>query len=209
MTRILWLCLVFLALAGSVAQALEPGARITASGGVIELLGETGDDFTVGIGGSLGLGYRLQESFVIGIRGIRYQHGVAGSVEDLYDGAYFQGFLLESALVFNTDERTRPMALVGLGLTWLGWDYKEPYHPYPDDPDFLITHDKRRATAFLLGIGAEIDIGERWELMPAVQLLLNSWSDHTYQGVTITKDGVIQAPTDAAIIVEVGFGRRL
>jgi opacity protein-like surface antigen len=211
MMRILSLGMVFLVVAGNAARAIEPGARITVSGGILEMLGETGDDFTLGVGGSLGLGYRLQESFVFGIRWIaRYQHGVAGSVEDTYDGAYFQGFLLESALVFNTDERTRPIALVGIGLTWLGWDYKGLHQPNPDEPDFLISDDKRRATTFLLGIGAEIDVGERWELIPTVQLLLNSWSDHTHQGVTITDDnGVIQAPTDAGITVEVGIGRRL
>ena len=210
MTRPLWIYLVLMAVACGPVWAIEPGARITAGGGMLALLGETGEDFTVGIGGSLGLEYRLQESFVIGVRWItKYYHGIAGSVRDVYDGASFQGFLFESTLVFNTDERTRPMALVGLGLTWLGWDYKEPYRPYSDDLDFVITDDKRRATTFLLGMGAEIDIGERWELLPTIQLLLNSWSDHTYQGVTVIKDGVIQAPTDAGIMVEVGIGRRM
>jgi hypothetical protein len=203
--------MILLVVVSRTGSAVEPGARITVSGGVLELLGETAEDFTLGLGGSVGIGYRLQESFVIGLRWIaRYQHGVAGSVEDIYDTAYFNGFVVESALIFNTDERTRPMALVGLGLTWLGWDYKEPFAPNYDEPDFLITDDKRRATTFLLGIGAEIDIGEQWELIPSVQLLLNSWSDHTHQGVTVTdEDGVIQAPTDAGITVEVGIGRRL
>jgi opacity protein-like surface antigen len=207
---------LFLVMAAGPGRAIDPGARITGGVGVLELIGETADelesdDFTLGVGGSLGLGYRLQENFVFGIRWVaRYHHGIAGSASDKYDSAYFYGFLLESTLVFNTDERTRPIALVGLGLTWLGWNYKEPFRPYPDDLDFVISDDKRRATTFLLGIGAEIDIAERWELIPTVQMLLNSWSDHTYQGVTITdKEGVIQAPTDVGIMFEVGFGRRL
>lgn len=211
MISIIWLGMVFLVLAGGPAGAVELGPQITVTGGILELLGETGDDFTLGVGGSLGLAYRLQESFVFGIRWIaRYQHGVAGSVEEPYDGAYFNGFLLESTLVFNTDERTRPIALVGIGLTWLGWDYEGLHRPYEDEPDFLISEDKRRATTFLLGAGAEIDIGEQWELIPTVQLLLNSWSDHTHQGLTITDDrGNIQAPTDAAIMLEIGVARRL
>jgi len=203
-----WVASVLLPI--SLAYGVEPGPRLTVSGGVMKLFGDVAEDFTMGAGGSIGLSYRLEESFSMGGRWItRYWHGVSSAGEDLYSEAHFQGILLETNLVFNPDERTRPMAMMGFGLTWLGWSYDSPLSP-GNESNFSFSGAKRRATTFMIGCGAEIDIGERWEMLPSVQVLLNSWSDHTYQGITDKdEDGNIIVPTDAGLLIELSLARRL
>ncbi len=209
-SRIVWSWLVLVLLPISLAYGVEPGPRLVVSGGVLKLFGDVAEDFAMGTGCSMGLSYRFEESFSLGGRWItRYWHGISGAGENEYSEAHFQGILLETNLIFNPDERTRPMAMVGFGLTWLGWSYDSPQIP-EDEPEFSFSDDKRRATTFVMGCGAEIDIGERWEMIPSVQVFLNSWSGHTYQGITDRDDNDnIIAPTDAGLLIELSLARRL
>jgi hypothetical protein len=199
------------------AEAVEPGLRVKAGLSALKLLGTVGEnigvggaDFTIGAGGYVDLSYRLQESFAMGLRGSWHGMGISGTDQEAYDRASFQEILLVSMLVFDPDEETRPFATVGLGLSWLGWDHAEPYRPYPaDEPDFTITDDRRRATTFLFGGGAEIAMGEWWELVPALHVRLNGWSDHTDQGIPdLNDDDESVAPTTVAFEATVGLARR-
>ncbi len=214
--------LLFLLCMVSVASPVEPGLRVKAGPSVFKFLGTVGDDiavggadFTLGTGGYLDLSYRMQESFSMGFRFEGDVLGLSQSDRRWYDRARFSQFSLVSLLVFNVDEDARPFVTAGLGFSWLGWDYVEPFQPFPDEPDFTITSDGRRATTFMFGGGVELAVGERWEVLPALQVCLHGWSDHTSQGITQLKagrdgtgdvEGV--SPTNVSVAVSVGVARR-
>ena len=200
------------------ARGIEPGVRLRAGPSVLKLLGSVGDkvdvggaDLTIGAGGFLDVSYRFQDTFSAGFRWTWHSLGVSGHDQSSYDSASFQDLLFVTTLFFNPDEDTRPFANVGLGMSWLGWRYREPYPPFPEEPDFVLNDDRRRATMFMFGGGAEVGFGDRWEFTPALQLALHGWSDHTFQGVPQVnpeEESQTVAPTTLSLELALGLARR-
>lgn len=199
------------------AYGVEPGLRLKGGVSGLKLLGKVGDhiqvggaDFTVGGGGYADVSYRMQESFSIGVRGSWYTVGISNTDKQWYDSASLREILFIATLIFNPDEDARPFAAAGLGLSWLGWQYAAP-HPVDGDPTFVINDDRRRASTFLFSVGAEVALGEYWELIPALNLRLHGWADHTYQGVVQADpddEETSIAPTTTSLEITVGLARR-
>lgn len=210
-TLILGLCII--ALSFYTATSAEPGFRAYVSPGVLKLTGEVGDNVGIGAGGSTELVYRMSENFGVGAKWlIRYQLGSSSNTIDNveWEDVYLNGAILVARFSFNPDNTSRPMGIVGMGLSWLHWHYPEPFSP-PEAPDYSITFDRLTATTFLLGLGMEADIGEYWEFCPVAYLYLNSWRDHTYQGLEPYRgadDEFPVAPQDASFLLEVSLARR-
>lgn len=198
------------------AQAVEPGLRVKAGLGALKLLGTVGDDIevggaehTIGVGGFADVSYRITETFALGARYTRHMMGISATDGDSLDSASFSEVMVLATLVFNPDEDARPFATAGLGLSWLGWRYATRHQPYPDEPDFTFDDDRRRATTFLFGGGAEIAMGEQWELAPAFHVRMHGWSDHTERGIPqLDDEEQWVAPTTVSLEVTVGVTRR-
>lgn len=208
------ICLSIVVLSVQTADSAEPGSRVYLSPGAIKLTGKVGDNVGIGVGGSTELLYRMSENFGIGAKWlIRYQLGSSANTVDNveWEDVYLNGAILVARFSFNPDNTSRPMGIVGMGLSWLHWKYPEPFSP-PTDPDYTISFDRLTATTFLLGLGMEADIGENWEICPVAYLYLNSWRDHTYQGLEPYRDEDDEypvAPQDASFLLEVSVARRL
>lgn len=209
----LLLCFLLFGFGPQETSAVEPGFRLHVSPGILKLNGRVGDNVKLGGGGSIEVAYRLYENFSLGVRWMaQYRLGASSTTIDGvdWDNVSMSGVLISSRLVFNPEETTRPMGVVGMGISWLRWEYAEPFYP-PEDPAFSLDSDRLTATSFLLGGGVETDLGPHWEFCPAVYLLLNSWMDHTYEGREPYLDDEGErpiAPRDASFLLEIALGRR-
>lgn len=207
----LWVLLV-----AGVVQAAEPGLRTKVgtsvqvpTGRVAQRVEVGGAQFSAGTGFWLEMTHRMSESFSLGLRYTHHWMSVSRSSRDQVSQGSWREVLALSTMVFNPDEDAKPMAMAGIGMSWLGWRYPGPFQPYPDEPDFLIDGDSRRAQCFVLGVGAEVDLGERVELLPSVHVRLLGWSDHTTQGVADENaEGDPLAPTTASVELSLGAAFR-
>ncbi|MBN1426337.1 hypothetical protein JXA88_17440 [Candidatus Fermentibacteria bacterium] len=209
---LVWLSLLLV----PTADTEEPGLRVEGGISALKPLGSVGDDvevggadFTVGAGGYAYVNYRLETSFSVGVRCSWHGLGVSGNGGKPYENASFMSILLASTRVFNPDEDIRPFAVGAMGLSWMRWRYAEP-HPLAEDPTIVLDTDRRRATTFLLGGGAEIQVGDYWEFLPALHVLLHGWSNHT-QWVTQYDDEEKERPATPRTVsleITVGVARR-